>query len=365
MQANQPVVEKKKRFSLGKVFLALFLILIVATGGAAWYGWTWLQSMLQPVSAQEDHFLVTIPKGATSAKVGRILEEAGLIHNGTVFRYWLRHYELDGKIQAGDYILSPSQSLNEIVDKLVAGEVHRETLRFTIPEGLFVTDIAARLAERGIVDEERFLELASDLSLWQDYWFIQELPPDQQVPLEGYLFPDTYEIFVAEEDREELIIDLMLKQFKKVFTQEMREQAQAMDFTVHQVVTLASIVEKEAVVHHERPIIAGVFLNRLERPMLLQSCATVNYILQDFTIRNLSKEQMAIPSPYNTYVTQGLPPGPIAAPGQASLRAVLWPEETEYYFFVAKDNGSSEHYFGKTYDDHIINIRKAEANRRK
>lgn len=365
MQANQPVTEKKKRLSFGKILLILFLVLLVVAGGAAWYGWNWIQLMLQPVSAQEDQILVTIPRGAASARVGRILEDAGLIHDSTVFRLWLRHYQLGGKIQAGDYILSPSQSLSEIVDKLVAGEVHRETLRFTIPEGLFITDIAVRLADRGIVDEERFLELVSDLSLWQDYWFVQQLPSGQQVPLEGYLFPETYEIFAAEENREELVIRLMLNQFDKVFTQEMREQAEVMGMSVHQVVTLASIVEKEAIVNHERPVIAGVFLNRLDRPMLLQSCATVNYILGDFTIRNLSKAQMAIPSPYNTYVTRGLPPGPIAGPGQASLRAVLWPEETDYYFFVAKDDGSSEHYFGRTFAEHQANIKKAASNRRK
>lgn len=364
MQANNQPVSAKKRLSFGKIFLIFFLILAVGAAGAAWYGWTWLQSMLEPMSAQEEHILVTIPKGATSARVGLILEEAGLIRNSIVFRLWLRHYELDGKIQAGDYFLSPSQSLSEIVDKLVAGDVHRETLRFTIPEGLFVADIAARLADKGIVDEERFLELASDLSLWQDYWFIQEMPEGSEVPLEGYLFPDTYEIFAAEENREELIIHLMLRQFEKVFTQEMREQAEAMGMSVHEVVTLASIVEKEAIVDHERPIIAGVFLNRLEKPMALQSCATVNYILQDFTIRNLSKEQMAIPSPYNTYINRGLPPGPIAAPGQASLKAVLWPKRTDYLYFVAKDDGSSEHYFGRTFAEHQKNIQKAKANRK-
>ncbi|MGI6364912.1 MAG: endolytic transglycosylase MltG [Bacillota bacterium] len=365
MQANnQPVTAKKKRLSFGKIFLIIFLILAVGAAGAAWYGWTWLQSMLEPVSAQEEQILVTIPKGATSARVGKILEDAGLIHNSTVFRLWLRHYELDGKIQAGDYFLSPSQSLSEIVDKLVAGEVYRETLRFTIPEGLFLTDIAARLAEKGIVDEGRFLELASDLSLWQDYWFIQELPEGSEVPLEGYLFPETYEIFASEENREELIIDMMLRQFEKVFTQEMRDQAKAMGMSVHEVVTLASIVEKEAIVDHERPIIAGVFLNRLEKPMALQSCATVNYVLQDFSIRNLSKEQMAIPSPYNTYINRGLPPGPIAAPGQASLKAVLWPERTDYLYFVAKDDGSSEHYFGRNFEEHQANIKKAQANRK-
>lgn len=364
MQANNHPVVEKKRPSFLKVFLIIILVLLVAAGGAAWFGWNKVQALLEPVSNSEQQILITVPKGASSAKVGQILEEAGLIHNATVFRYWLRYHELDGKIQAGDYVLSPAYDLSEIVDKLVVGDVHRETLRFTIPEGLFITDIAERLAKQEIVDKERFLELASDLSLWQDYWFVRELPSGLELPLEGYLFPNTYEIFAAEENREELIIAIMLHQFEKVFTQEMREQVEAMGMSVHEAVTLASIVEKEAIVEHERPIIAGVFLNRLERPMLLQSCATVNYILGDFTIRELSTEQMAIKSPYNTYVTQGLPPGPIAGPGRASLEAVAWPEKTDYLYFVAKDDGSSEHYFGKTYAEHSANIKKARANRK-
>lgn len=363
MQAEKQVLTKKERPPYLKIFLVTLLVFAVLAGGTAWYGWSWLQSMLGPISETQEQILVTIPRGASSAKVGSILEEAGLIRNDLVFRYWLRNAKLDDKIQAGDYVLSPSYSLSEIVDKLVAGDVHRETLRFTIPEGLFIVDIASRLGQKGIVDEERFLELAGDLSLWQEHWFVSDLP-SAQMPLEGYLFPDTYEIFIAEENREELIISLMLKQFDKVFSQEMRDQAKAMGLSVHQVVTLASIVEKEAIVDHERPIIAGVFLNRLEKPMLLQSCASVNYILQDFSIRNLSEEQKAIPSPYNTYLNLGLPPGPIAAPGEASLQAVLWPERTGYFYFVAKDNGSGEHYFGQTYAEHLANVKKAKANRK-
>ncbi|HCX78973.1 MAG TPA: endolytic transglycosylase MltG [Firmicutes bacterium] len=353
--------EKKKRPAL-KIALIVFVILFIAAAGAACYGWTWLQNQLSPAGDSDRPILITVPKGATSAGVGNILYEAGLIRNSIVFRFWLRHYELDGKIQAGDYILSESLSLSEIADKLVKGDVHRDTIRFTIPEGLFLEDIAARLADKGIVDKERFLELAADLSLWQDYWFVREMPEGLEVPLEGYLFPNTYEILGKAENREELIIAIMLRQFDKVFTEEMRSGAEALGISVHEAVTLASIVEKEAVSGKERPLIAGVFFNRLGIKMPLQSCATVNYILKDFSIRDISPYKKD-PSPYNTYLYGGLPPGPIAGPGRAALEAVIWPEESDYLYFVAKDDGSDEHYFAKTYAEHIKNARKAKANR--
>jgi len=359
---NNQTVQQRKRPSVFKVFMVIFLVLIVGVSGAAWFGWTKVQIMLEPVSDSEHHILVNVPRGSTTTAIGDILEKAGLIHNSTAFRMWLRYYELDGKIQAGDYILSPSLSLSEIVDKLIRGDVHRETLRFTVPEGLFLTDIAERLSKQGLVDEERFLDLVSDLSLWQDYWFVQDIPQGLDQPLEGYLFPDTYEIFAVSENREELIIALMLRQFRQVFTQDMRDQADSLGMSIHQVVTLASIVEKEAVVDHERPLIAGVFMNRMDIRMRLQSCATVNYILGDFSIRTLTTAQTSIPSPYNTYQNLGLPPGPISSVGKASLVAVLWPEDSDYLYFRAKDDGTNEHYFARTYAEHQENGRRAKSN---
>lgn len=355
-------VPAKKRPVL-KAFLIIVLILIIGAAGAGWYGWNWLQSQLEPVGDSDHPILVTIPKGTSSTGAGNILYEAGLIRNSTVFRLWMRYHELDGKIQAGDYILSNNLSLREIVDKLVKGDVHRETLRFTIPEGLFLEDIASRLADSGIVDEQRFLELAADLSLWQDYWFIRELPAGLDVPLEGYLFPNTYEIWASAENKEELVIAIMLRQFDRVFTEEMRAEAKDLGMSVHEVVTLASIVEKEAVSGKERPLIAGVFYNRLKKKMPLQSCATVNYILKDFSIRDISPYKDN-PSRYNTYKYGSLPPGPIAAPGKAALEAALRPEASDYLYFVAKDDGSGEHYFAKTYAEHIKNARKAKENRK-
>lgn len=362
MEKADKAPARKKRPVL-KGFLIISLVLIIGVAGAGWYGWNWLQDQLAPAGDSNHPILVTIPKGTSSTGAGNILYQAGLIRNSTVFRLWMRYQELDGKIQAGDYILSENLSLSEIVDKLVKGDVHRDTLRFTIPEGLFLEDIASRLADNGIVDEKRFLELTADLSLWQDYWFVQELPPGLEVPLEGYLFPNTYEISATAENKEELVIAILLRQFGRVFTEEMRTETEALGLSVHQAVTLASIVEKEAVSGKERPLIAGVFYNRLDKKMPLQSCATVNYIIKDFSIRDISPYKDN-PSPYNTYKYGGLPPGPIAAPGKAALEAAVWPEDSDYLYFVAKDDGSGEHYFAKTYAEHIKNARKAKENRK-
>ena len=365
MQNTDKVLREKKKPRVWKIILTVFTILCVAAAGVVWYGWTWLQNQLTPTGDSQHPVLITVPKGATSARVGEILYDAGLIHNSLVFRFWLRHHELDGKLQAGDYILSESLSLSEIADKLVKGDVHLETLRFTIPEGLFLEDIAARLAAKGLVDRDRFMALAGDLSIWQDYWFIDEIPAGLEAPLEGYLFPETYEIFAKAENREELIIAIMLRQFDKVFTAEMRSKVQDMGLSVHQVVTLASIVEKEAVSDTERPLIAGVFYNRLlKKNMPLQSCATINYIIKDFSIRNIDPYKDD-PSLYNTYKYSGLPPGPIAGPGRAALEAAVSPQDSDYLYFVAKDDGSGEHYFAKTYAEHIKNAKKAKANRQK
>lgn len=364
MQTVKTQPARRKIFPLLlKVFAISVLVLLLVAGGAAWFGWTQVQAMLEPVSDSEQQVLVNIPAGATSADIGGILEEAELIHNGIAFRFWLRYHELDGKIQAGDYILSPSMSLEEIADKLIKGQVHRETIKFTIPEGLYIPDIAARLEKLGLVDREVFMELLEDVDRW-DYWFLQGIPDNVDRPLEGYLFPDTYEMNANEENKEERIISLMLSRFNQVFSQEWRDRAEEHDMPVHEVVTLASIVEREVLVDHERALVAGVFFNRLAKREPLGSCATVNYILGDFSIRYLTTAQTRTPSPYNTYINRGLPPGPIGSPGRSSLEAVLWPEETKYLFFVAKDDGSGEHYFAVTNAEHEANARKAAANRK-
>ncbi len=338
--------------------LVFVLVLALAGGTAAWLGLSYWEDMKAPVAAEGDDYIITIPRGASSSRIGEILEEAGIINSALVFRFHLRFNDLDGKIQAGNYVLSPVMSMEEVIEKLLKGDAVFETVRFTVPEGLFLTDIATRLEDRGLVDAQRFIQLANDLDLW-DYWFIDEIPPGLDYPLEGYLFPNTYEVFADVEDMEKEIIRLMLRQFDRVFTQEWRDRAEEMGMTVHEIVTMASIVEKEAVVAHEQAKIAGVFYNRLDRDLwprrVLESCATVNYVLGTFS-RQPTLIELEIDSPYNTYRNPGLPPGPIAAPGRGALEAALYPDrEKPYLYFRAKGDGSGEHNFNFTFSQHQRN----------
>jgi len=226
--------------------------------------------------------------------------------------------------------------------------------RVTIPEGYTVTQIEEILAEKGIVDRTRFRE-----ALKSEDFSLPYLSPAPRDPrhLEGFLFPATYEFPAGLAEKE--IIGLMLQRFDAVLTPELQRRSQAMGLSVREVVTLASLVEREARLDEERPIIAAVFLNRLRRGMRLESCATIQYILGKQK-EKLTYRDLQIPSPYNTYLHDGLPPGPIANPGLASIKAVLYPAEVDYLYFVARGDGS--HYFSRTLGEHQTAARRYQRN---
>lgn len=324
-----------------------------------------VNALLLPVdaNASDQTVLVEIPSGANTAQIASILKEAGIIHNSLLFRFYTRWYGLDERFIAGRYQLNPAMSLEGVAALIVSGEVYRETNWFTIPEGFTAEQIAARLSEQGLVDEALFLELASrpSATIAAGFAFLQEIDSDQvKYLLEGYLFPDTYEIPAGATEEE--IVFLMLKQMDTVFTDQYKQRAQELGMSMHQVLTLASIIEREGRVEQERPLIAGVFHNRLAMNHPLESCATIQYILGEVK-PVLLYEDLRIPSPYNTYQNPGLPPGPIAAPGAASIHAALYPEETDYFFFVYKEDSSGEHYFSRTLSEHEAYARRARQNR--
>jgi UPF0755 protein len=234
-------------------------------------------------------------------------------------------------------------SMEEIMNLLIEGKA--ETVRFTIPEGYDIRRTTAKLSEEGLINAETF---AKEIESGQfDYEFLKDTPagPDR---LEGYLFPETYEIFANANEHD--IIDKMLYQFNKVFTEEYYTRAEELGMSVRDVITLASIIEREARVPEDRPVIASVFYNRMKIDMPLQSCATVQYILGEQKSRLTTKDTQ-IESPYNTYLHTGLPPGPIASPGADSIKAALYPADTDYLFFLAKGDGA--HVFSRTYDQFL------------
>ncbi len=296
----------------------------------------------------------TIDPGETAATIAPRLQRAGLITDAQLFLWLVRYRGVDVQLEAGDYELRPNMTLDEIVETLQHGRL--KDVVVTIPEGKRAEETAALLENKGLLDAEEFTALvqAGDFA----YDFLFDRPDDGPSSLEGFLFPETYRIPIDYDARQ--VIDIMLAIFGERFDPQMRQLAAEKGMTIHEVVTLASIVEREAVVPEERPLIASVYLNRLDQGMYLQSDPTVQYALgyQDDTgqwwkIPMSLDEDTQFDSPYNTYLYPGLPPGPICNPGLQSLEAVLQPADTDYLFFFSRFDGS--HAFAVTYEEHLRN----------
>lgn len=322
--------------------------------GTGWYYYTAYQKPVAPGSQAEQP--ITIPAGAHSRRIATILHEKGLIHHPLMFRLFVRWRGLDGRLQAGPYMLGPGLTLDEIVTKMVAGQV--VTRQFTVPEGLTVAQIMTVLAQADLAPREELVAAAAAVAV--DWPYLPQGGTGLPQPLEGYLFPDTYRLASDAQPRQ--IIELMLGRFETIFDAPWQARADELGLTVHEIVTLASIVEREARVAAERPIIAAVFHNRLRLHMKLDADPTVIYAVAwdrpDNGAYTLSRADLRVESPYNTYQYRGLPPGPIASPGAAAIEAVLHPAAVDYLYFVAKFDGTGAHVFAKTYAEHRRNVRK-------
>ncbi|HHU76639.1 MAG TPA: endolytic transglycosylase MltG [Firmicutes bacterium] len=310
---------------------------------------------------------IQVPIGSSTARIASILQEEGLIQSALLFRLVSKYKGYDGHFQAGHYQLNNGMTLEEILQELQKGTVKREGIRFTIPEGFTVMQIATRLEEEGIADKETFAELCRvygecDPEANLPGQRISEIPSQVLFRLEGYLYPDTYEVF--KDTTEEKIIELMLARFAEIFNEECLRQADKMGLSTHQIVTIASLVEKEATLPEERALISAVFHNRLKTTAepLLQSCATIQYILGEAK-PVLTNKDLAIDSPFNTYLYPNLPPGPIASPGWHALYAALYPADVDYLYFVSREDGSNRHYFSRTLQEHNAFKKIARQNR--
>ena len=309
---------------------------------------------------------IDIPMGSSTGYIASILQEKGLIRNTWLFRLISRYEGYDSHFKAGHYLLSSSMNMEEMLKELQKGVVLLEGIRFTIPEGFTVEEVGDRLEEQGLVGKEAFLDYCLSYEEEESEFLrevLAEVSPQADYPLEGYLFPDTYEVLpgVSTED----IVKMMLARFLEVFnTDEYRLRAEESGLSLHQIVTIASLVEKEAVIDEDRPLVSAVFHNRLNSTdmPLLQSCATIQYILGE-PKPILTYADLAIESPYNTYIHPGLPPGPIASPGLSALEAALYPADVDYLYFVAKEDGSGGHYFSRTLQEHNRYKDLAQLNR--
>jgi UPF0755 protein len=313
------------------------------------------EDISKPASDDPTPVVFVVEPGDTAGDIALRLKRWGLITDAELFRQLAQYEEADSKLEAGRYELRANMTMGEIIEALQHGRL--EEIAVTVPEGWRAEQIAEMLAEEMDVDCDQFLALVHNGTF--EYEFLQHRPPG--ATLEGFLFPDTYNLPLQPTALD--IIERMLANFDQRFTAEMRQAAVEQEMTIYEVVTLASIVEREAVVAEERPIIAGVFLNRLDEGMNLDSCATVQYALgyqegagQWWKTPVALEELDQVNSPYNTYLHRGLPPGPICNPGLASIQAVLEPVETDYLYFLAKGDGS--HAFAKTFEEHLQNQQK-------
>jgi UPF0755 protein len=282
---------------------------------------------------------VYIPKGSTFKEVVQILDEDGILRSPTRFYLMARLMGVTGRVQAGEYELSTAMIPPVILHRLVTGDVVK--YRVTIPEGYTVRQIALRLEEEGIIEnQEEFLALAFSADFAASVGIAGK-------SVEGYLFPDTYlfpkGIVPAE------VLKTMVGKFKRVYGPDCARRAAELGMTEREIVTLASIIEKETGVPEERPLISAVFYNRLKRGIPLGSDPTVIYGIADFD-GNLRKRDLEKRTPYNTYLKKGLPPGPIANPGRSSILAALYPASVQYLYFVSRNDGS--HQFSNTLREH-------------
>lgn len=307
----------------------------------------WFQSALRPVSSDPATKLVVIKPGNIK-DVARALESSGVVRHATAFRLMAKtRMALEGEHpKAGAYDLSPSMSAEEVWQQICAGRVAKR--KVTFPEGFTVAQMAERLQVHLQLPTADFLAAAHGSRVKDSLGF--RLPPGL---LEGYLFPSTYE-FPVRGDADQ-IVGTMLTTFRTVFAERYAEEISRRKLSLHEIVTLASLVEREARKPAERALIAGVLQNRLDRGMRLQCDATVQYALGGHRSRLLYRD-LKVNSPYNTYLHAGLPPGPICNPGLACLEAALHPAKTDKLFYVARADGS--HVFTRTYEEHQQAIRQ-------
>ncbi|MDI3269528.1 MAG: endolytic transglycosylase MltG [Bacillota bacterium] len=332
--------------------LGVLGLLVLLFGLGAWWAWQEAAVRLAPLDpGNGSQVVVQIPPGASTQAIADLLYQKGIIKDPLVFRLYVRWKKEDGQLQAGWYGLSPSQDVASLVEMLRRGEVLQFT--FTVPEGKTVADIREILLNFWPKEEV-------DEALRDTHWLKEPPPPDVKEPLEGYLFPETYR-FPYGTPVEEAVGKMVQETYRR-FTPEREARAKELGLSLHEVLTLASIIEKEARFPQDQPKISAVFHNRLKLNMKLQADPTVAYALgkpgDQLTTKDLQAEV-----PYNTYVYGGLPPGPIASPGDGAIEAALYPEDSQNLYFVSAPDGTT--YYAKDYAAHLRNVQKVRQESRR
>lgn len=347
---------KKRRQQLFNRTFLYAMMVIVASLLLAVYALHVANDALALMKPSSD-LSVKIEKGSTVGRIARELKDAGLIEYRWAFVLFAKVTGNADSFQYGTYVLNTDMDYLELVTNLQKTASFRATVTVMIPEGAELREIIATLDEKNVCTAEELWDAVENHPF--DYDFLQNLP-ERENRLEGYLFPDTYEFF--EQSDAVTVLTKFLDNFEVKFSQELRDRAEEIGMSIDEVVTLASVIEREAASDEDRATVSSVFHNRLNSTQypLLQSCATVQYVLQERK-PVLTYDDIKIDSPYNTYLYEGLPIGPIASPGLASIRAALYPETTDYYFFVVTADGT--HIFSKTLAEHNAAVKQANSSR--
>lgn len=343
---------------------AMGLCVLVVVAGVVMTGWNWVdRHFFAPVAeGDETPVAFTVDSGSSLTKVANNLEAQGLIHNRTVFKYYADFLGYGQKIQAGDYTITKSMALPEIVELLTTGDGKPITRNITVIPGWTIEDIANYLTQQKIVaSPDEFLSLCRSGRDFSAYYYIADVlasgnPSSRLYVLEGYLAPDTYEIYTDATASD--IIKKLLSQTEAVFKTEYHDRADELGMTMDQVITLASMIEKEAKTA-DFARVSAVFHNRLDAGMTLGSDVTVKYA-SGVRRMALTNEDLSVNSPYNTYQNKGLPVGPICSPSAAAIQAALYPDEEfvrdQYLYFCSKDPNTGELHFSKTLEEHNLAV---------
>ena len=350
---------------MAKPFVSVFIGIAIVCAGV-FFAWNYVvDNYISPVDVNDKTTKeVTIKSGTNLTKLSEQLEDEGIIRNATIFKYYVDFTDSASSLIAGQYQLSPSMTFDDIIDMLKRPREATTVKMLTFTEGMDVEDMGNVVVKEGILkNSKEFLSLAKSGEHYKDYFFIKEVLEsadlsEREYVLEGYLSPNTYEVFTT--STEDMIITKLLDQFGKVFNETYQARASELGMTTDEVVTLASIIEKEAKTKDFSKV-SAVFHNRLKEDIALGSCATHQYFMHE---RKLvwSKDELAIDSPYNTYINKGLPPGPICNPSEAAIKAALYPDEAYleegYLYFCLGDPKTGETVFAKTLKEHEANQAK-------
>ncbi|PYF08808.1 UPF0755 protein [Ureibacillus chungkukjangi] len=354
-------IRKKEGRVVRRIVTIVTLVILLVVGIVGVSGYFYVTSALEPVNPEATTEIpLEIPMGSGISTISSILEENGIIKNARIFKYYTK-FKNESNFQAGDYIMTQSMTLDEIIESLKTGKVYREPVfTVTVPEGLTLDQISGIIEKNTQYSAEEFLTLVNStefiqnmMGTYPDLITEEILNGSIRNALEGYLYPSTYSFYEENPSLQE-IVETMISLTNDVVMQ-YASILEEKEMTAHQLLTFASLLEEEATAQTDRETIASVFYNRLDINMPLQTDPTVLYALGSHKDRVLY-EDLEVDNPYNTYVIQGLPPGPIANAGKISIEATLNPTDTDYLYFLADAEGNN--HFAKSYDEHLQNINK-------